>query len=144
MKKLIILVMFIIINFLYCTLDFPDDPKPPTWDIAVTKIPILTGDTLSLGDKLKPKDFNRIDADSTLAVEFDHNKNFDIGGKLKISALTNKHFSDKLGNFKISATKKITQNITFIEIYPSSSNLLGTNTVVPGAPLGLIEKKYFF
>ena len=129
--------------FFYCTLNMPNDPKPPKWDIELERIPLFKADTLRLGDELKSDDFMRIGDDSLLVVTREDNKKFYLGDKLKIPA-QQKSFSDRIGNFEIKGGQSISHEISFVEIFPDLEPFLGQNTVVPSGDMPNIERATTF
>ncbi len=139
MKRLIVFLMFALLTFFYCTLDFPKDPKAPKWDIEIEKIPLLKADTLRLGDQLNPKDFTRNGADSIISIDIHDETQFDLKDNLKAPA-QHKSFSDQLGGIKVNVTQSVETEIGFTEIYPELSSLLGTNAVVPETQITPVEK----
>jgi len=131
--------LFALITFFYCTLDFPEDPKAPKWDVEIERIPLLKADTLRLGDQLDPKDFKRNGADSILSIDIKDETHFDLKDNLK-SPAQDKSFSDQMGEFRVNVTQSVEREISFVEIYPGLSSLPGTNAVIPESQITPVEK----
>ena len=134
MKKLLIFIILIVLHFSFCTLDMPDDPKPPKWNIKITKIPLFSADTMRIGKELKKKDFERTDTDSSLSYNKADMKSFYIGDKLKIKK-QHKSFSDKIGTFRIKGGVSISHPIKFVDLYPGLDALIGTSAIIPAAAI---------
>ena len=139
MKKLIVLFMLILVSFFYCTLDIPDDPKAPKWDIEIEKIPFLKADTLTIRDRLNPDDFKRKGADSLVSIDISDEKYFDLADKFKIPP-QNTSFSDRLGEIEIDINQSVNVEISFTDIYPEFSYLLGTEAVIPETEIEPVDK----
>jgi hypothetical protein len=139
MKMMKILLLTCTPLFFFCTLNMPDDPKPPKWDLVIEQIPLFKADTLRLGDELKPKDFTRAGTDSLLSVTKNDEKNFYIGDKLAIPA-RNESITDQIGMFEIEGGDPINHEIQFIELYPGLSAAVGTSVPIPGTSIPTIKR----
>jgi hypothetical protein len=139
MKRLIVFLTIVSLPFFYCTLDFPEDPKAPKWDVEIEKIPLLKADTLRLGEQLDEDDFKRNGSDSILSIDINEQTQFDLKDILK-SPAQQKSFTDQLGEIKVNVTQFVESEIGFAEIYPGLSSYLGTNTVVPETQITPVEK----
>jgi hypothetical protein len=137
MKRIAILLTLLLVAS--CTLNLPDDPKPPKWEIEIEKIPFLKADTLRIGETLEPDDFVRSGSDSILGLKIEDYSSFMLKDELKISR-RQENFSDEVGEFKITTTEPYNTDINFAELYPNYTNLIGTSVVVPTTPLIPIER----
>ena len=139
MKRLIVLFVLVLVSFFYCTLDFPEDPKAPKWDVEIEKIPLLKADTLRLGDQLDPEDFKRNGADSLISIDISDEKYFDLKDKLKMPPQKTS-FSDRLGEIEIDMNRSTEVEIIFTDIYPDLFALLGTDAVIPITEITPVDK----
>lgn len=138
MKKIVLLFIVAAAVFSFCTLDLPEDPKPPKWNVEIERIPIFKADTLRLGDQLKPDDFNRLGADSVLSININSEQSFNLKDKLKIPGRSTS-FSDQLGNFEISVEQSAESDILFAEMFPELSGMLGAEAVIDTMDLNPVE-----
>ncbi|MDW7682097.1 MAG: hypothetical protein SCK70_16155, partial [bacterium] len=139
MRKLILVVGVMLMMVSYCTLDFPEDPKAPKWDVEIERIPLFSADTLRLGDQLSPDDFNRLIPDSVLSINSEDEKGINLKDKLKIQAQQSS-FSEQLGEFEILAEQSAESNVHFVDILPELASLVGTSAVLDTTPLSPVEK----
>ena len=132
-------VVLIIMTILFsCSLDLPEDPKAPKWDIAIEEIPLLKADTLRIGDKLKPGDFNRLGPDSILSLNISDQKSFGLKSKLKINEQYS-DFSAELGEFEIVTDQPAESKIYFTDLYPELADKVGGQAVLEPRDLNPIE-----
>ncbi len=130
MKKVIYILSMMVFMLSQCTIDFPEDPKAPKWDLKITRIPLFKADTLRLGDKLKSDQIEPVGSDSILTVGIDNSKMFDLSDKLKFPAQS-KSFSDELGEFQVDVDQAVESDIMLVEIFPQMEPALEDSAIVP-------------
>jgi len=134
--KLLIIVLIFIAN---CTIKLPDDPKAPIWDVVINRLPLFKADTLSVGEQLKPEDFERVGADSILFVKVSDSTSFNLEDKLTIPGQS-RRFADKLGDFEVDINYSVEEVITFTDLFPQYSGLVGQKTVIPATNITPISR----
>lgn len=140
MKKIIfVLISVSILAGLRCSLDLPDDPRPPKWVMRFEDIPLFKADTLIIGENLKRDKFNRLGPDSILSINRNGEKTINLADKLKIGSRT-LDVSTELGTFKVNAEQRGSSVIDFTEIYPELADFKGGTGVVPSKDIGPVEK----
>ncbi len=139
MKRLIILILIVLFNLTYCTLNLPEDPKPPKWDVEIERIPFLKAETLRVGDQLSAEDFQRMGKDSILSLNISDMKGIDLQDKLKIPSQSHQ-FTSQIGDFEVISNISQTIDVQFGDLFPDYTGFIGTNAVVPPVPLPTIDK----
>ncbi|MFC1725759.1 hypothetical protein ACFL4T_09040 [candidate division KSB1 bacterium] len=137
-------ILSVLLIFSYCSIpEFPDDPKAPKWDVEIERIPILSADTLRIGDELSDEDFERVGPDSVLAVNVSSSTAFDISQQLKLKSQT-ETYSEAIGDFEITADESVDQDVLFSELYPVLAGAEGSSIPVPPTTLTPIENELVF
>ena len=140
MKRLSFLVLLFAIIFLSrCSLDFPDDPRPPKWVMRFENLPLFKADTLIIGENLTADKFNRLGPDSILSINRQGEKEIGLADKLRIEKRS-LDVSAQLGNFEVNATQTAQSTIDFTDIYPELSGFQGGTGIVPPKDIDPVEK----
>ncbi|NOZ62470.1 MAG: hypothetical protein GXO74_12405 [Calditrichaeota bacterium] len=141
MKRSLLIFALLILGLVSrCTLNLPEDPRPPKWDLLVEEIPLFSADTLRVGDEFSRDTYNRLGPDSILSINKNGQKTFGLADKLRIQS-QNVHASAQLGNFEISATQQSSTEIYFTDIYPELAGHEGQQAIVPPKDLTPVEKE---
>ena len=141
--RTIIKYSLIILIFLNCSIDLPDDPKAPIWDVKITRLPLFKADTLRIGDELKPDDFKRVGMDSILFISVGDTLNFSLEDKMTIPG-QHQSYQDKLGDLAVDIDYSANQFVGFTELYPQYAGSVGQKIVVPPSDLVPISKDFTF